>query len=163
MQYSYKQPCSRHSADAAKAIEDLLISIQPQYVDQIVQGRKTIEFRRKFPCSNHIHGKKIWIYSTSPIRAVIAVAEVEAVQRMPVHKLWDRYNSGGCIAKTSFYSYFQGTSHGCAILLAKVERLTKHITLKSLKKNGFHIPQSYRYVTADIYPLLIRAYGQDST
>ena len=147
----------------ARTIKDLLISIQPRYAELIATGSKTIEFRRKFPCSDWIFGKKLWIYSSSPVRAVIAVAEVKGVEQMPISKLWTYHGLNGCIEKETFYSYFQGTSYGYAISLIKVKRLSASIKAKSLYERGFHVPQSYRYVTKDIHRLLMNAYGEIAT
>ena len=54
----------------------ILLSINPQYVDRIMNGDKIYEFR-KIPCKRNVD--KIVIYSTSPVMKVVGEADVADV------------------------------------------------------------------------------------
>ena len=138
----------------------LVLSIQPRHARNILRGTKTVEFRRRFPDTDRMTGATIWMYSTSPVRAVVGLATVERVMRMPLRQLWSKYHGFGGVDQGTFDDYFSDLTHGCAIQLADVTRLDKEITAASLSERGFRAPQSYRYVTADVYPLLRRAFGE---
>src|SRR6266851_9958504 len=61
--------------------KDLLISIKPEYASAILEGRKTVELRRKFP-EDVAFGSRLYIYSSSPIQAVVGIASVTRVDRL---------------------------------------------------------------------------------
>jgi len=54
----------------------ILLSINPQHVDNILKGQKSYEFRKTL-CKQKVD--KILIYSTSPVMKVVGEAEVETV------------------------------------------------------------------------------------
>jgi type I restriction enzyme S subunit len=52
------------------ALMKVLLSIKPQYVDEIVKGNKKYEFRKKiFKKKDEV--QEIYIYSTSPVKKII--------------------------------------------------------------------------------------------
>ena len=133
---------------------DVFISLHPQHADKILNGSKTVEFRRRFPNPDHITDALVWLYSSSPVKAVVAVARVEGVDWLPVRQLWTDYQTRGGIDWPTFHQYFSGVAHGFAIKLTDITSLGQRIPQSSLRQVGFHVPQSYRYVTKDVYPLL---------
>ena len=152
MSKELQQRLKRCSPSLRQPIQ-IVISIQPQYANHIASGSKTVEFRRRFPSDTHINGTKIWIYSTAPVKAVIALARVEGVERLSLTKLWKMYGKRGGVDRHTFNTYFSGVSYGCAISLVKIKRLKNVIDAKHLGAWGFTVPQSYRYVTDDIAAL----------
>jgi predicted transcriptional regulator len=55
-----------------------VLSIRPTYVERILDGRKTIELRRRFPTSAAC-GSSVLVYSTSPVQSLVATASLESV------------------------------------------------------------------------------------
>lgn len=49
----------------------VLISIQPQYADMILAGKKNIELRKQLPPTD-----RLYIYETAPVKKVVAVCKV---------------------------------------------------------------------------------------
>jgi len=135
------------------AKRDVVLSIKPQYTDKIIEGKKTVELRRRFPVSMP-SGTLAYIYSTSPVRALVAFAEIANVIKSPVREIWDRYASVASIEKLDFDHYFAGRDDGFVLRLSNVRSLARPVPLEELRHRfRFEAPQSYLY--AD--PMLRRA------
>src|ERR1700732_3698628 len=117
---------------ASEPRQDFLVSIRPQYVAKILAGQKTVELRRRFPESVSV-GKTVYIYSTSPVRAVVGCAKIEDVQRLPVSDIWKEYADAACISRRDFLDYFRGTKFGFAILLGAVKAMRNQLTACELE------------------------------
>jgi predicted transcriptional regulator len=133
---------------------DVLVSVQPKYVSKILDGKKTVELRRRFP-ESAATGALALIYSSSPIRAVVGYARIREVLRLPIAKIWRNHGADACIAKKEFDEYFQGVEFGYAIFLEKIKLLNPHVAASDLQRHfGIVPPQSYRYVHKDCISLL---------
>ena len=140
--------------DAEADVLELLISIRPEYADNIVEGVKTVEFRRRFPPEHRVRGATVWIYSTSPVREVIGTAIVMSVERMSTSALWRAYGEQGAVSRCVFEDYFSGVSEGHAIRLGGVRRLSMPVDAARLEALDFATPQSYRFVPEDVSGML---------
>jgi predicted transcriptional regulator len=132
-----------------QATKDVLLSIQPNYVTKILNGKKTIELRKKpFPAKDRI---RVWIYTTSPTSAVEASVYVSNVEKGTPEEIWKKYQKKCCISKSEFDKYYDGADTAYAIHIENPQRLSKKITLPELKTllEGFTPPQYYRYVAHD--------------
>ena len=72
------------------AVRDIVISIKPEHARNIMEGRKTVELRRRFAKGAAV-GRWMLIYSSSPDKAIVGAAKLENVRRMAVEPLW-RFN-----------------------------------------------------------------------
>ena len=133
---------------------ELLISIRPEHADNIVDGVKTVEFRRRFPPEHRVRGATVWIYSTAPVRGVIGTATVVSVERMGTAALWHEYAEQGAVSRCVFEDYFAGVSEGHAIRLGAVRRLRTAVDAARLEALDFATPQSYRFVTDKVSGVL---------
>ncbi|PZO47807.1 MAG: hypothetical protein DCF16_17255 [Alphaproteobacteria bacterium] len=133
---------------------DVLVSIKPIYADKIMDGAKTVEFRRRFP-RNLSPGTILLIYSSSPTRAIIGCATIQKVHQLSVEALWRRYGAAGCILRTDFFDYFDGLARGTAIVLDKVRRFRSTVPAARLKSQfGLIAPQSFMYLRREHCALL---------
>ena len=119
----------------------ILISINPEHVDNIFKGIKKYEYRR-------IAAKKdvssIIIYETTPVKRVVAEAEIIEVLELPVDDLWEQTKDASGISKEFFLSYFKGKTIAYAYKLGKVIRYKEP---KSLFDYGIKFaPQSFVYI-----------------
>jgi len=131
--------------EAFRANRDVVLSIKPQYSEKIIEGIKTVELRRRFPVSAP-RGTIAYIYSTSPIRAMIGMAEIDGVTRLPVDQLWKQYSREAVIKKQDFYKYFEGVEEGFALQFRNVQSFSEPLSLEYLRARfGFEPPQSYLY------------------
>jgi len=138
---------------------DVLLSIQPDFVDKILSGKKSVELRKKpFPANG---GVRVWIYSTSPTCAVEAVAFVDSVDVDTPDNIWRKYQHKCGISRTAFDTYFADCGDAYAVNIARAHKLEKRIKLEHIKKisDGFTPPQYYRYVEHDtvLFDALISA------
>ncbi|TIP33327.1 MAG: helix-turn-helix domain-containing protein, partial [Mesorhizobium sp.] len=129
---------------------DVVLSIRPQYSDKIMDGRKTVELRRRFPISAP-GGTLAYIYSTSPIRAMVGVAEIKDVLKLPVKQIWAEFEDRAFVDQNDFDNYFQGLEFGFALLFEDVKPFSRPVPLTELReKFGFEPPQSFLYASRNL-------------
>ncbi len=132
--------------DAAfRGQRDIVLSIKPQYSQEILLGAKKVELRRRFPI-NVPSGTIVYIYSTSPERALVGSAEISEVKKTSVEEIWKKYSSVACIRKTDFDNYFSGLEYGFVLELKNPRPLHRSISLTELRQRfEFEPPQSFLY------------------
>jgi predicted transcriptional regulator/DNA-binding XRE family transcriptional regulator len=124
---------------------DVVFSIKPQFAESILEGRKTIELRRRFPVDVP-NGTAALIYTSSPTRALTGVAEIDGVMRLAPEAIWKAFSADACIAREDFDAYFAGLEEGFAIRLAKARPLRRKVELSELRDRfSFEPPQSFLY------------------
>jgi len=134
--------------------KNIIFSIRPQYADQILDGNKTVELRRRFP-NGTTEGSQALIYASTPTKALIGSATIVCVHRLAVSSLKRRFLHDACIASAAFDDYFEGLRIGYAILLTDPYRFPKMMPVAALREEyGFVPPQSFRYVYGEIEQLL---------
>lgn len=74
----------------------ILLSINPNHVENILNGSKKYEFRKK-ACKRHVD--KILIYSTTPIMKIVGEAEVEDVLVDEPETIWKKTKAKSGIDK----------------------------------------------------------------
>lgn len=133
--------------DVFRKQRDVVLSIRPYYSNKILDGRKTVELRRRFPVSAP-RGTLAYIYSTSPVRAIVACANISQVHKLPLDQLWKAFRRPASITKSNFYDYFNGLQDGFAIEFSRVQPLSRPLTLEELRERfSFAPPQSFLYAT----------------
>jgi predicted transcriptional regulator/DNA-binding XRE family transcriptional regulator len=131
--------------DLFRTHRDVVLSIRPEYSHKIIEGKKTVELRRRFPLSAP-RGTLAYIYSTSPERAMVGRAEIIDVVKLPVSEIWKKFSDCAFIAKADFDRYFEGLSDGFALKFANAKRLPRQLELSELRERfGFEPPQSFLY------------------
>ena len=78
-------------------MKNIIISINPEHVKNIINGTKKFEYRTK-AAKNDI--KKIIIYETTPIKKVVAEAEIVEVLIMKPQELWNETKEQSGISKS---------------------------------------------------------------
>lgn len=133
---------------------DIIISIRPEHVRNIMAGRKTVELRRRFPEGVAACGV-MFIYSSSPEQALVGAARIEAVKRMTLGGLWRTFKDRACVTRDLFDSYFAGAEEGFGVVLGQPIRFDTPIQVRELKERfRFSPPQSYRYLRGSLIGLL---------
>jgi predicted transcriptional regulator/DNA-binding XRE family transcriptional regulator len=131
--------------DLFRPHRDVVLSIRPEYSQKIIEGRKTVELRRRFPLSAP-RGTLAYIYSTSPQRAMVGRAEISDVIKAPISQLWRRFSDSAFIHKADFEEYFKGLDHGFALMFSNARPLPRQLELSELRERfGFEPPQSFLY------------------
>lgn len=129
---------------------EIVLSIHPRYSSMILAGEKTVELRRRFPVSG-IRGSMAYIYSTSPVQALVGRVEIVDVIRLPVSTIWHIYGRDACIKQEDFESYFANTQVGSVLKLRNPAPFSQPLELAELRQRfGFEPPQSFVYAKADL-------------
>ena len=119
----------------------LLMSINPEHVDNILAGTKKFEFR-KTKCKEKI--ESIVIYSTSPIMRVVAEVEVEGIIEDTPQAVWNKTHTAAGIDKIFFDKYYNGRDTAVAYVLGNVREFDVPRFLSDYGVKA--APQSYVYV-----------------
>lgn len=119
----------------------MLLSIKPEYVEKILSGKKKYEFR-KFHCRPDVD--TIIIYSTSPVKRVVAEVEMVGIIEGDVAEVWQRTKDAAGITKTAYAAYYRGREIATAYQLGAVTVLD---TPRDLADYGLsYVPQSFAYI-----------------
>ena len=119
----------------------ILLSINPNHVENILNGTKRYEFRKKV-CKRHVD--KILIYSTTPIMKVVGEAEVDEVLVDNPEAIWKKTKTKSGIDKKFFDQYYKNRDQAVAY---KIRNVIKYRQPKELKEYGVSsAPQSFRYI-----------------
>lgn len=120
------------------------MSIRPIFANRLLTGEKQVEFRRRSPAKPITH---ILIYATSPVKAVVGVAEIERLERGSPGRLWDEFRDVGGIGRSDFFRYFSGSREGFAYVVRRTWSCSKPVPLG---RQGLpsRAPQAFRYVDA---------------
>jgi len=119
----------------------MLLSINPEFVNEIFSGRKRYEFR-KAKCKEDV--QMMLIYETSPIMQVVGQARIEDVIIGHPKEVWKKTSSHAGISKHFFDLYFQGRKKAVAYKLADVQKFDRPLPLSHFGID--HAPQSFQYV-----------------
>jgi len=123
---------------------NVLLSIKPKYVEEIINGNKRYEFRKSiFRCREDV--ELVYVYSTSPVKKIVGVFTIETIIEDHPRKLWENFREFSGIGEEEFFSYFGGHKKGFAIGIGNVEVFEDPIDPKN-SIPGFVPPQSFRYV-----------------
>lgn len=119
----------------------ILISINPEHVENIINGSKKFEYR-KIAAKQDI--SSIVIYETTPVKRIVAEAEIIDVLILSPDELWEQTKQASGISKEFFDEYFKGKKIAYAYKLGKVK---VYKTPKTLLDYGVkNAPQSFIYL-----------------
>lgn len=120
---------------------NIVISINPEHVENIIKGNKKYEYRTR--AAKQDVGKII-IYETVPVKKIVAEVEIIEVLEMPKNLLWEYTKEYSGISKEFYDAYFNDRKIAYAYKLGKVKvyRKPKELIDFGLKT----APQSYAYV-----------------
>ncbi len=120
----------------------ILLPIRPEYANKIIEQTKLFEYRKNI-CKRKID--KIIIYSTSPVKRIVAEVEVKSVLSNTPSKLWNETKQYSGISKSKFMKYFENKETAYAYELGKIIVYKQPKLLKDFGINYY--PQSYVYLT----------------
>ena len=124
----------------------LLMSINPEHVENILAGKKKFEFR-KTKCKEQIDS--IVIYSTAPVMKVVAEVEVKDIIEDTPQTVWKKTSKAAGIDKKFFDKYYSGRTIAVAYVLGCVTRFDSP---KNLIDYGVKAaPQSYVYIRSETH------------
>lgn len=120
----------------------VLMSIKPEYVDEILAGRKKYEYRKIKAKRSNVD--KIIVYCTSPVMKVVAEIEVLDIMENKPEIIWKKTKNYAGISKKKYDKYFENKDIAFAYKLGNV---IKYNEAKKLEELGIsYVPQSFAYV-----------------
>ncbi|MCG8317099.1 MAG: ASCH domain-containing protein [Pseudomonadales bacterium] len=134
--------------------QHVLMSIKPEYANKILSGEKSVELRRFFP-ADIAENSLLFIYSSSPDKAIIGFVRIKNVHKLPVMDIWRKYRDQACIDYKKFRSYFSGKKEGYVLSVSQPTKFERPIEREEIEsRHRFYPPQSYKYLTQDLYDLI---------
>jgi len=124
----------------------LFLSIHPEHVEAIVDGRKALELRKRKP--SIAPGFKVVIYATMPQCEAVAVGTVVAIHVGSPSVIWRNWGKLTAVSEELFDDYFDGADKAVGIQLSNIATFAKPISLRELRQqwDGFQPPQQYLYL-----------------
>lgn len=119
----------------------ILISINPEHVQNIINGIKKYEYR-KIAAKQDI--SSIIIYETTPVKRIVAEAEILDVLMYSPQELWELTKEESGISKEFFDEYFVGREVAYAYKLGKIKVYDEPKTLLDYGIKA--APQSFVYI-----------------
>ena len=119
----------------------IIISINPEHVENILNGTKKYEYR-KIAAKQDI--SSIIIYETTPVKRIVAEAEIIDVLMYSPEDLWELTKEGSGISKDFFDEYFEGREVAYAYKLGKIKVYDEPKTLLDYGIKA--APQSFVYI-----------------
>ncbi len=120
----------------------ILMPINPEYVDEILAGRKKYEYRKIKAKRNNVD--KMIIYSTSPIMKVVAEVDIKEILEEDPEKLWEMTKNESGITKDFYNKYYKNKNTAIAYKLGKIRIYDKPKNLYDIGIN--YVPQSFVYL-----------------
>lgn len=121
----------------------MLLSINPEHVENILNGTKRFEFRK-------VQGRReisrILIYSTAPVGMIVGEVEVLGTLDGTPDEVWQQTHDFSGITKEFFDRYFNGRDRAVAYRLGDVEAYARPKCLNDFGVSA--APQSFVYVSA---------------
>ncbi len=123
---------------------NVLLSIRPEYVEEILACRKRYEFRKRMP-RIHTINQKAYIYTTSPVCKIVGSFKIKRIQENHPRILWRKFGKRAGIDARQFSEYFGRSRRGFALEISSLRVFDPPIVPKEAFAN-FVPPQSFRYV-----------------
>ena len=121
----------------------VLLSIKPQYVDKILSGEKTFEFRKQSFKRTGIN--TVIIYATMPVGKVIGEFSILSILEDTPLNIWELTKKKAGIDKIFFDEYYKTKTKAVAIQIGRITQYDTPLELYELGENLIP-PQSYKYL-----------------
>ena len=127
---------------------NVLLSIKPKYVEEIIKGNKLYEFRKSL-FKNRDDLNLVYIYSSSPVKKIIGAFTIGDVVKGCPEDLWVKFKDVSGIEKEEFFKYFADKENGFAIKIEELDVFEKPIDPFTALPD-FKAPQSFYYLDDNI-------------
>jgi predicted transcriptional regulator len=119
----------------------LLLSINPEHVENILRGTKKFEFRK---VGSRRTVTKIVIYSTAPVSMIVGEVEVTGMVGGSPDEVWQQTAELSGISREFFDSYYAGRDKAIAYRLGEVSTYESPKRLADFGVSS--APQSFVYL-----------------
>lgn len=128
---------------------NVLLSIKPKYVEEILEGNKKYEFRKSiFKQKENIEW--VYIYSTSPQKLIVGAFTIERIIEDHPRSLWKKFKEFSGVSEEAFFDYFGSSIRGFAIKIDELEIFEHPIDPREFIPD-FTPPQFFCYIDDSIF------------
>ena len=121
----------------------VLLSIKPKHVENIIEGKKKFELRRKIFKRSDVN--IIVMYSTKPVSRIVGEFDIARIISDEPEQLWKTVHNGSGINRILFDEYFSGRTEGFALEIGEVRTLQDALNPYEVLPK-FTPPQSFMYI-----------------
>lgn len=121
----------------------VLLSIKPQFVEEIFSGNKKFEYRKAIFKKKDI--KTIVIYATMPVGKIVGEFDIDTILEEDPKSLWEHTKEYSGITEEFYNEYFNGRDKGFAIKIKSLKEYRIPICPYNTYEN-FTAPQSFKYI-----------------
>ncbi|MDB1689882.1 ASCH domain-containing protein [Enterococcus casseliflavus] len=122
----------------------VLMSIKPEFVEEIVKGNKKFEYRKSIFKRDDV--SSVIVYATKPYGKVVGEFLIETIIKDKPSNIWKETKKHSGTSKKFFNDYFQDREIGFAIQIKEYIRYDTPIDLRCLSEDIKVAPQSFCYV-----------------
>ncbi len=124
----------------------IVLSVRPLMAEALISGGMRHEFRRVRPMINN--GDIIYVYATSPVRAIVGTFICGDISEGDPDSLWRRLGAAAHTPRSLFREYFANAEMAAAIEVLEPKAWSEPLPLDAIRKklSTFHPPQSYKFV-----------------
>ena len=123
-----------------------ILSIKPQFVEEIIAGRKLFEFRKK---SFKQEVNTVFVYASSPICRIVGEFKLGAILEGTPEYVWSLTADHSGITKRYYDQYFSCHKVSYALEIKSFKRYKTPIN-PYLTIRDFHAPQSFCYTNEQV-------------
>ncbi|MFJ4175391.1 ASCH domain-containing protein [Microbacterium sp. NPDC089696] len=120
------------------------MAIHEHWADAIMDGRKTVEFRKRRLAPDI---DTVIVYATAPVSMVIGRFTIAEVVSGTPEEIWSRFGDVGEIDHASYSAYYEGRDSAVAIVVAEASRFDDPLALADIEPRPA-VPQSFAYLPA---------------
>ena len=126
----------------------VLLSIKPEFVEEIILGNKKFEYRKSIFKRKDI--SSIVVYATKPYGKVVGEFEIEDILVDNPYNIWKQTKEFSGISKSNFNEYFKGKQKGFAIQIKEIQKYEIPLELFEFDSTIKMPPQSFCYTNGGI-------------
>ncbi|MER7447545.1 hypothetical protein [Microbacterium sp. NPDC097977] len=119
--------------------------MKPRYARALLEGRKTIEVRRRFP--EVPAGTTVVLYASSPERAIVGTMTLANTARETPSRVWRLHRHAIDIDRDALAVYLDGAEASTLLYMSHPQPWEHPVPLSALREAlGLEPPQSFRYL-----------------
>lgn len=120
----------------------VLLSIKPEFVEQIMNGNKKYEYRKRIFKQDV---ESVVIYSTMPVGKIVGEFKIETIIKLSPDEIWSQTYKYSGISEDFFREYFSNHEEGYAIKIKDFLSYDEPLNPFDLFSD-FVAPQSFMYL-----------------
>jgi len=121
---------------------NVILSIKPKYVEEILKGNKRYEFRKNRFKKDV---KEAIVYATNPVGKVVCKFLIGKIIVDTPKNLWNDLRDFSGLTEEAFFAYFENRDKGVAIEIKEIQEFTEPMDLEKITSRPV-APRSWAYL-----------------